>query len=73
MDEEITEEVPIAEEDPVDIPEETPPEEVPLEQIVDQVIRGEWGVGQDRRLRLSVAGHDPNEVQREIVRRANAK
>jgi hypothetical protein len=39
--------------------------------IVDQVLRGEWGVGQDRRLRLAKAGYKPNEIQKEIVRRAN--
>lgn len=56
-----------------DIPEEIPTEEVDQDLIVDQVLKGEWGVGQDRRLRLAQAGHDPNAVQREIVRRANQK
>lgn len=53
--------------------EDVPSEEVPFDVIVDQVIAGEWGVGQTRRLNLAKAGHDPNEVQREIVRRANSK
>jgi len=41
------------------------------DDIVLQVLNGEWGVGQDRRIRLAEAGHNPNEIQREIVRRAN--
>lgn len=76
MDEEITEEVPVVEEEAeveVNVFDETPSEEVPLEVVVDQVLRGEWGVGQDRRLRLSMAGHDPHAVQREIIRRANGR
>lgn len=76
MDEEITEEIPVVEEEEVvehNVFDETPPEEVDLDIIVDQVLRGEWGVGQDRRLRLSMAGHDPHEVQRRIVRRANRR
>lgn len=66
-----------AEEAPGEVLEELPqPEEdsVPLlNDVVDQVLRGEWGVGQDRRLRLQMAGHNPNEVQRELVRRANSR
>jgi hypothetical protein len=44
-----------------------------FDQIVDEVIRGDWGVGQPRRLALAKAGYDPNEVQQEIVRRANSR
>lgn len=41
--------------------------------IVLQVLRGEWGTGQERRRRLAEAGHNPNYVQAEIVRLANNK
>lgn len=69
VDEEITEEVPAVEE----TPEPEPIEEQSFETVVDEVMRGEWGVGQDRRLALAKAGHDPNAVQKEIVRRANSR
>jgi len=48
-------------------------DEVGLDDIVGQVMKGEWGVGQDRRLRLEKAGHNPNDIQREIVNRANKR
>lgn len=79
-DDEITEEIPVVDTDDdvvltegIALGRQVPVKKVDLEVIVDEVLRGEWGVGQDRRLRLSMAGHDPNAVQREIVRRANAK
>lgn len=34
-----------------------------LDQVTDQVIRGDWGNGDDRRARLSRAGYDANAVQ----------
>jgi len=55
---------------------EVPQAEVPdtsFDEVVNQAIRGEWGKGQDRRLRLSQAGYDHVAVQKEIIRRTNAK
>lgn len=42
-----------------------------LEEIVQQVIAGEWGSGQDRRARLEKAGISHVLVQKELVRRIN--
>lgn len=60
---------------PADAPAEKlpQPDENEKGDIVDQVLRGEWGTGQDRRLRLQKAGYSPNEVQKELVRRANKR
>lgn len=44
-----------------------------LTEIAEEVLRGEWGSGQSRRLKLAEAGFDPVEVQREMVRVANRK
>ena len=41
------------------------------ERIVNQVVAGEWGKGQDRRQRLEAAGIDHVAVQKELVRRMN--
>ena len=60
-------------------PAEAPAEKLPQPDdnqkgdIVDQVLRGEWGTGQDRRLRLQKAGYSPNEVQKQLVDRANKR
>lgn len=62
-----------AEDPQEELPQLKAADETPHDDIVDQVLRGEWGSGQDRRLRLQQAGHSPNEVQREIVRRANKR
>jgi len=53
--------------------EELPTPETGFDRVVDQVLRGEWGKGQDRRLRLSQAGIDHVAVQKEILRRMNTK
>jgi murein DD-endopeptidase MepM/ murein hydrolase activator NlpD len=37
-------------------------------EIAKEVIAGKWGVGQDRKRRLSAAGHDQLAVQREVNR-----
>lgn len=37
--------------------------------IVDEVIRGKWGNGEERRIRLSAAGYDYATVQAEVNRR----
>jgi hypothetical protein len=73
----------VEEEPEEEVAEEAPLEEVVVEsepevvadpyEIINEVLRGEWGVGQERRLRLKLAGYDPNAIQKEIVRRANQK
>lgn len=55
--------------------EESPPEDLVymnFEQIVQEVIDGKWGSGQDRRLRLRQAGYDHVAIQKEIIRRINS-
>jgi type VI protein secretion system component VasK len=42
-----------------------------LEDVAKEALDGKWGLGQDRRRRLSDAGYDPNEVQAEVVRLMN--
>lgn len=42
-----------------------------LEEVAQAVLRGEYGTGQDRRLRLSQAGYDARAVEREVVRITN--
>ena len=61
-------------EEPIKVlPETESTGETEKDDIVTQVLKGEWGVGQDRRLRLQQAGHNPNEIQKELVRRANKR
>lgn len=36
----------------------------PLEEIAKEVIRGNWGVGQDRINKLTAAGYDASAVQK---------
>lgn len=60
--------------EPAPEPDPTPPpHKVSERDIVDSVLAGEWGKGQERRLRLRAAGHDHRKVQAEIVRRHNIK
>ena len=40
-----------------------------VSQIADEVIAGKWGNGADRKKRLTVAGYDPDEVQKEVNRK----
>jgi len=42
-----------------------------IHEIAGEVMRGEWGRGQERRLRLAQAGHDHVAVQKAVVKRAN--
>ena len=42
-----------------------------LDEVAREVLKGEWGTGQERRLKLAEAGLDPVEVQRQIVRIVN--
>lgn len=56
-----------------------PQEEAPveaaksLEDVAREVIRGDWGHGQERRIALANAGHDPNKVKDEVVRFLNSR
>lgn len=40
-----------------------------VQQLADEVLRGEWGNDPDRRNRLQAAGHDASAVQAEVNRR----
>lgn len=42
-----------------------------IEEVAKAVLRGDWGEGQDQRLRLSEAGYDHKEVQAEVTRLRN--
>lgn len=44
-----------------------------LNEITQEVRKGLWGSGQDRRRRLSEAGYDHRMVQQELVRQANSR
>ena len=37
-----------------------------IEEIAMEVIRGDWGCGEERRLRLTAAGYDYDEVQKKV-------
>ncbi len=39
-----------------------------LREIAEEVIRGDWGNGDERKLRLKAAGYDPKAVQAEVNR-----
>jgi CW_7 repeat len=43
-----------------------------LTEVAEAVGRGEYGTGQERRLKLAEAGYDPKEVEAEIVRLRNS-
>lgn len=53
--------------------EETDDEEsdTSLDAIAREVLAGEWGQGQARRLKLSEAGYNPKEVEAEVTRIRN--
>ena len=74
-EEEVAEEAPleevVVEPEPEVVVEPEPEVVVDPHEIINEVLRGEWGVGQERRLRLKLAGYDPNAIQKEIVRWAN--
>ena len=42
-----------------------------FDQIVEEVLKGEWGVGQEQRQRLSAAGFNHNEVRKAVTRLRN--
>ncbi|MBQ1535426.1 MAG: lysozyme, partial [Ruminococcus sp.] len=37
-----------------------------IDQIAREVIRGDWGAGEERRKRLTAAGYDYNAVQKRV-------
>ena len=41
--------------------------ELPLTELAQQVIAGEWGTGQERRVKLSEAGYDVKAVESEVT------
>jgi CW_7 repeat len=43
------------------------------DQVAREVLRGEWGTGQDRRNRLARAGFDPNKVEEKVKELANER
>lgn len=51
--------------------EQTPNSGKSLEDVTREVIDGKWGVGQERRLKLTEAGYNPREVEAEVVRLRN--
>jgi|GEM_PF-4508167 len=78
--------VPVEQPQQVDPPNPTPAEDsetadalvaeidqdqLAMDQIVDRVLKGEFGNGQARRLALQRAGYDHRKVQLAIVRRSN--
>jgi hypothetical protein len=42
-----------------------------LDVVVDEIVAGQWGKGQDRRRRLEEAGYSHALIQKELVRRIN--
>lgn len=44
-----------------------------LKEVAEQVLAGEWGTGQNKRIKLSEAGFDHREVEREVIRLVNLK
>ena len=47
--------------------------ELSFPELIDEVLAGKWGTGQNRRRKLAEAGFDHRAVQKEIVRRANGR
>lgn len=52
---------------------EAPSETKTVDELAHEVLKGEWGKGQDRRRRLAEAGHDATAVQVAVVRLLNPK
>ena len=48
--------------DPTIAPEETKS----IEEVADEVLKGLWGNGADRKSRVKAAGYDPDEVQAKV-------
>lgn len=42
------------------------------DKVVEEVLAGKWGVGQEKRLRLAQAGYNVREIEAEVVRRSNS-
>ncbi len=47
-------------------PVQTPDNSVSVEAVAREVIKGKWGVGKERRIRLETAGYDYAEVQKKV-------
>lgn len=52
-------------------PDSTPKYKKVTTRLLNEVLRGDWGVGQARRLALSKAGYDHREVHQAMVDRRN--
>ena len=48
--------------------EESDPE---IDALAKEVLAGDWGQGQEQRLKLSEAGHDPKKVEKAVTRIRN--
>lgn len=64
-----TPEVPEVEETEEEIEDEE--SDTSLDTIAREVLAGEWGQGQEQRLKLSEAGHDPKKVHEAVTRIRN--
>lgn len=47
-------------------PVQTPDNRASVETVAGEVIKGKWGVGKERRIRLEAAGYDYAEVQKQV-------
>lgn len=57
--------------DPAEQEDQEDQESKSLTNVAKEVLAGEWGSGQERRLALANAGFDPNKVKAEMVRIVN--
>lgn len=57
--------------DDAEVPDDPAQANARLDEVAREVLDGQWGMGQTRRLALAEAGLDPVEVQRQIVRIVN--
>lgn len=67
-----------SDEGPEVFPQGTPPSDedqaaARLTEVAQEVLSGEWGTGQNKRIKLSEAGFDHREVEREVIRLVNLK
>jgi CW_7 repeat len=62
-------EVPVEDDD--DDKEDDDESDNSLDKVVEEVLAGEWGKGQDQRRRLAEAGYNANEVRAAVTRKRN--
>jgi len=55
----------------VDTTVDAPVDKKSINEIAQEVLNGEWGIGQDQRLRLAEAGYNTTEVRKETTRLRN--